>query len=60
VADVPNGHSLINSFHQSVCLSMYPPIVAKQRLGEHVAAATKTRSNARIIGRVVFCADRVV
>jgi hypothetical protein len=31
----------INLSHQSVCLCVYPRIVARQRLGKHVPAATK-------------------
>jgi hypothetical protein len=30
--------------------------VARQRLGEHVLAATNTRNNRRIVVRVIFCA----
>jgi hypothetical protein len=39
---------------------MHPPIVARQRLGEHVLEATNTRNNRRIVGLVVFYAARVV
>jgi hypothetical protein len=31
---------LINPSHQSVCMCVYPPIVAMQRLGENVTAST--------------------
>jgi hypothetical protein len=31
---------LINPSHQSVCLYVYPPIVARQQLGKNVTAAT--------------------
>jgi hypothetical protein len=34
----------INPAHQSTCLYVYPLIVAKQRLGKHVPAATNTHS----------------
>jgi hypothetical protein len=34
----------INSSHQSVCLYVYLPIVARQRLGKNVIAATNTHS----------------
>jgi hypothetical protein len=44
----------INPSHQSVCLYVYLPIVARQRLGRHVTAATNTRNSRRIVGRVVF------
>jgi hypothetical protein len=43
---------LIHASHQLVCLYVYPPVVARQRLA-------KTRKN-RIVGRVVFYVDRVV
>jgi hypothetical protein len=33
----------INPSHQSVCLYVYPLIVARQRLGKNVTAATNTR-----------------
>jgi hypothetical protein len=51
----------INSFRQSVYLPivagkdsiMYiPPFVARQRLAEHVPAATNTNNNRRFVGRV--------
>jgi hypothetical protein len=35
-------------------------IVASQRLGKHVPAATDTRNKRRNVGRVVFCTVRVV
>jgi hypothetical protein len=41
----PNPISMayfINSSHQSVRLYVYPPIVARQRLGKNVTAATNT------------------
>jgi hypothetical protein len=50
----------INPSHQSVCLYVYPPIVAKQLLGKHVPAAMNTFNNIRIAGRVLFCASRVI
>jgi hypothetical protein len=40
----------INPSHQSVCLCIL--IVARQRLGKHVSAATNTRSSTRNIGFV--------
>jgi hypothetical protein len=59
------------SFCVSVCVSLLsllgkgsvkyiPLIVARQRLGEHVPAATNTRNNRRIVGRVIFYAVRVL
>jgi hypothetical protein len=33
----------VNHSHQSVCLYVYPSIVARQRLGKNVTAATNTR-----------------
>jgi hypothetical protein len=50
----------INPSHQSVCLYVYPPIVARQRLGRHVPVAVNTLNNRRIVGGVVFYAARVV
>jgi hypothetical protein len=38
-----------------VCVSVYPPIVARQRLGNE-----STRNNRRIVGHVVFNVARVV
>jgi hypothetical protein len=35
---------LKTSFHQSVCLYVYLPIVARQRLGKSVTAATNTHA----------------
>jgi hypothetical protein len=35
---------LINPSHQSVCLYMYPLIVARQRLGENVTAETNAHA----------------
>jgi hypothetical protein len=43
----------INPSHQSVCLhTCIPPFIARQRLSRHVSAATNTRNNRRIVGRV--------
>jgi hypothetical protein len=36
------------------------PIVARQRLGEHVPAATNTQATKKIVGRVVFYTVRVM
>jgi hypothetical protein len=45
----------------SVCVWMYiPPVFARQRLGEHFPAATNRRNNGRIVGSIIFCADRVL
>jgi hypothetical protein len=46
----------INLSHQYV----YPPIVARQRLGKNVTATTNTRSNRTVVGRVVFYAVHVI
>jgi hypothetical protein len=43
-----------NPSHQSVCLYVYPPIVARQRLGKHVPAEL------RIVWHVVLYGVRVV
>jgi hypothetical protein len=45
--------------HNSVCLYVYPSVVAKQRLSKNFTTAMNTRNN-KIIGRVVFYAVRVV
>jgi hypothetical protein len=50
----------INPSHQSVCLYVYPTIVARQRLGKHIPAATNTRNIKKLVGRIVFCAVRVL
>jgi hypothetical protein len=34
----------------SVCLYVYPPIVASQRLNNHVPAATNTQSIIEVLG----------
>jgi hypothetical protein len=50
---------LINSSHQSVCLYVYPAIVARPRL-ERYRGNEYTRNNGIIVGRVVLYAVRVV
>jgi hypothetical protein len=35
---------LIDPSHQSVCLYVYPPIVARQRLGRNVTQTTNTHA----------------
>jgi hypothetical protein len=35
---------VINPSHQSVCLYVYPSIVARQRFGKNVTAATNTHA----------------
>jgi hypothetical protein len=42
------------------CCLCIPVIVARQRLGRNVTAATNTHKNGRIVGRVVFNVARVV
>jgi hypothetical protein len=49
----------INPSHQSVCLYVYPLIVARQRFGKHVPVTTNTPNNRRIVGGI-FYAVRVV
>jgi hypothetical protein len=51
-----NGVLYINRFDQSVYLYVHLPIVARQRLGEHIPAAKNMHNNIIIVGRVVFCA----
>jgi hypothetical protein len=51
----------INPSHQSVCLYVYTPIVARQRMGINVTGATNTQANSRrIVRRVLFYAFHVV
>jgi hypothetical protein len=50
----------INPSHQSVCLYVYPPLIARQRLGKHVSAATNTCNTGRSVGRVFFYTVRVL
>jgi hypothetical protein len=38
----PSMTYFLNTFHQSVCLYAYPPIVDRQLLGVHVTAAMVT------------------
>jgi hypothetical protein len=47
---------IINPSHQYVRPYVYPTIVARQRLGKSVTAATNTDNNRIIFGRVVFYA----
>jgi hypothetical protein len=35
---------VINPSHQSVCLNLYPLIVARQRLGKNINVSTNTRA----------------
>jgi hypothetical protein len=37
----------INPYHQSVCLYAYPLLVARQRLGKSVTAATNTHETVK-------------
>jgi hypothetical protein len=48
----------INPSRLYVCLYVYPPIVARQRLSRHVPMAGNTYNN-RTVGRDVFCAVSV-
>jgi uncharacterized protein (DUF486 family) len=50
----------INPSHQSVCLYVYPLIVARQRLGKKRYRGNKYKRNTKIIGLAVFHAVRVV
>jgi hypothetical protein len=64
-------HKSLPSVCMSICMSLLsllgngsvkcvPHNVARQRLGKHVPAATNTRDNRRIVGRVIFYAVRVL
>jgi hypothetical protein len=45
----------------TLCVYMCsPPIIARQRLCKHVPATTNTRSNRKIVGRIIFYAIRVL
>jgi hypothetical protein len=47
--------------NRSVCLYVYPPIAARQRLGKKRSCCKEyTRYNRIIVGRVVFYAVRVL
>jgi hypothetical protein len=50
----------ISPSHQSACLCVYVPIIARQRLGKNVTAATNESNNRIIVGRVVFYAVCVI
>jgi hypothetical protein len=50
----------INSAHKSVCLYVYPPTVARQRLGKNRYRDNEYTRKNRIVGRIMFCAVRVV
>jgi hypothetical protein len=39
----------INPSHQSVCLYVYPPLVARQRLGKTVTAATNIHAIEKLL-----------
>jgi hypothetical protein len=45
--------------HRSVCPCVYPPTVARQRLGEYIPAVMNTFNNSIIAEHVVFSAVRV-
>jgi hypothetical protein len=50
----------VNPSYQSVCLHVYPSLVARQRLGKTLPQHEYTCNNRRIAGRVVLYAVRVV
>jgi hypothetical protein len=51
----------INPSHQSLCYHVHHPIVARQRLGKNITAATDIPlNNRRIVVRVVFYAARAI
>jgi hypothetical protein len=39
----------INPSHRSVCRYVYPPIVARKRLGKNVTVATKTHAAIEVL-----------
>jgi hypothetical protein len=50
----------INPSHQSVCLYVYPPIVARQQLSKNVTVAKNTRNDRRIVGCIIFHAGHFI
>jgi hypothetical protein len=56
---ISTAHVIIPPISLCVCMCI-PPIVARQRFGIHVLAATNTRKNIRIIGLVIFYAAHVL
>jgi hypothetical protein len=50
----------LNPSYQSVYLYVYPHVVARQRLGKDYRGNENTRSNRRIVDRVVLYAVHVV
>jgi hypothetical protein len=44
----------INPSHQSVCLYVYPPIIARERLGKNVTAAMNTHATIEELLEVSF------
>jgi hypothetical protein len=47
---------VLHKSRPAVCIYVYPPLIARQRLGKNVSAATNTPSNRRIVGCAVFYA----
>jgi hypothetical protein len=45
----------INPSDKSLCLHVYPSLVAMQRHGKHVPAAKNAHNNGRIVGRLCLC-----
>jgi hypothetical protein len=57
----PISTAYFKNTSRRLCACMcIPPIVARQRLGKHVPAATNTRNSRRIDGRVIVYAVRVL
>jgi hypothetical protein len=48
------------SLKGNISVKCSPPFIARQQLGKHVPAATNTRNNRRIVGRVIFYSVRVL
>jgi uncharacterized protein (DUF486 family) len=44
----------INPFHQSVCLHLYPTIVARQRLGKNITSTTNIHATIQELLKVSF------
>jgi hypothetical protein len=56
----PEPISTAYFINMSVCLYVYPPIVARQRLGKMLPLHEYTRNKRIIVGGVIFYAVRVL
>jgi hypothetical protein len=56
----PHLNGVLHKSLPSVCVSVYPHIVARHRLGKDVPAASNKRNSRIIVGGVVFSAVRAI